>query len=143
MVDVQDCDPMPIVVCLQRRLNDQSDIQQFLSHTLQYLNTWNGFSAEVENWMITSYEVEFGQRIGFGGLYVHSKLIYSCGSHTQRLFPPAEKSIKGFGTRLMLQLRFSGPTVALPQARRWVYSNTFPYLVVNIVWYRLFVEKLR
>jgi len=74
-LDLRD-DPAPIMVCLQRRLDDGSDVeeeQQFFSHSLQYLTALTGFSVEVENWMITSYEVEFGYRIGFGGLYVCSK----------------------------------------------------------------------
>jgi hypothetical protein len=64
---------MAIVVALQKRLRIRSDgdrERQFFEHTLQYLNTRSGRKVEVEEWMITSYEVEFGEEIGSGGLYV-------------------------------------------------------------------------
>jgi hypothetical protein len=38
------------------------------THTVQYLTTSSGRHAELEDWTITSYEVEFGQEIGSGGL---------------------------------------------------------------------------
>jgi len=63
----------PIIICLQRRLDDQSDgdrESQFFSHALQLLTSSSGLEVEIENWMITSYEVELGHRIGVGGLCV-------------------------------------------------------------------------
>jgi len=59
-----------LLVCLQRRLASQSDSdreRQFFHYILQLLTARNEFDVEVEDWMITSYEVEFGPRIGFGG----------------------------------------------------------------------------
>lgn len=62
---------MAIIVCLQRRLESRSDgerEQQFFRHVLQLLTARQEFEVEMEWWMITSYEVTFGSRIGFGGL---------------------------------------------------------------------------
>jgi hypothetical protein len=65
---------MAMIVSLQRRLDDRSldEIRErsFFSHSLQYLKTTSGRQIEVHDWMITSYEVEFGDEIGAGGLYV-------------------------------------------------------------------------
>jgi hypothetical protein len=65
---------MAMVVSLQRRLGNCVDgdrERQFFSHVLQYLTAIGGHRVELQNWMITSYEVEFGSQIGSGGLYVH------------------------------------------------------------------------
>jgi hypothetical protein len=62
---------MAMMVSLQRRLDCLSDSdqeRQFFSHTLRYLTTASGRQVEMESWMITSYEVEFGRQIGTGGL---------------------------------------------------------------------------
>jgi len=63
-------DAMAMMVSLQRRLDNFSDgdrERQFLSHALRYLITASGRQVEMESWMITSYEVEFGRQIGSGG----------------------------------------------------------------------------
>ena len=63
---------MAMMVSIQRRLNmrtDEDRDRQFLAHTLQYLTTSSGRQVEIDDWMITSYEVEFGHEIGSGGLY--------------------------------------------------------------------------
>jgi hypothetical protein len=62
---------MAMIVSLQRRLDLRSDGDrelQFFSHVLRYLTTTSGIRVELQNWMITSYEVEFGPKIGSGGL---------------------------------------------------------------------------
>jgi hypothetical protein len=62
---------MAMMVSLQRRLDHHSDAdgeRQFFSHALRYLTTSSGRQVEIENWMITCYEVEFGPKIGSGGL---------------------------------------------------------------------------
>ena len=67
-----------MIVSLQRQLktgSDQDREQQFFAHTLQYLTTCSGRQIEMEDWMITSYEVEFGHEIGSGGLYA---FFYCC-----------------------------------------------------------------
>jgi hypothetical protein len=63
---------MAMMVSLQRRLDhfpDGNREREFFSNALQSLTTVSGRQMEMENWMITSYEVEFGPQIGFGGLY--------------------------------------------------------------------------
>jgi hypothetical protein len=60
------------MVFLQRRLDNHSGDDrdlQFFSRTLRCLTTISGRQVEVKDWMITSYEVEFGRLIGSGGLY--------------------------------------------------------------------------
>ena len=64
---------MAMMVSLEHRLREISDEdveRRFFAHTLQYLTTSSGHQVEMEDWMITSYEVEFGKEIGSGGLYV-------------------------------------------------------------------------
>jgi hypothetical protein len=64
---------MAMMVSIQRRLDnllDGDQERQFLSHTLRYLTTASGCQVEMESWMITSYEVEFGRWIGSGGLCI-------------------------------------------------------------------------
>jgi hypothetical protein len=62
---------MAMMAALQRRLltgTDEDAERQFYAHTLQYLTTSSGRHVELEDWMVTSYEVEFGHEIGSGGL---------------------------------------------------------------------------
>jgi hypothetical protein len=69
--DVQQSSIMAMMVSLQRRLDIQSDGERerrFFSHSLQYLSTSSGRYVEIENWMVTAYEVEFGEEIGSGSL---------------------------------------------------------------------------
>jgi len=64
---------MAMMISLQRRLQtvtDEDQERQFFSHTLQYLTTSSGRQVAFEDWTITSYEVEFGQEVGSGGLCV-------------------------------------------------------------------------
>ena len=67
-----------MIVSLQRRLDSSSDgsrERRFFSHVLLYLTTSSGLRIELQNWMVTSYEVEFGPKIGSGGLYVFSIVV--------------------------------------------------------------------
>jgi hypothetical protein len=62
---------MVMMVSLQRRLDRLSDgdrERQFFSHALEYLTTSSGRQVEMENWMVTPYDMEFGPQIGSGGL---------------------------------------------------------------------------
>jgi len=71
---------MAMMVSLEHRLREGSDEdveRRFFTHTLRYLTTSSGRQVEMEDWMVTSYEVEFGQEIGSGGLYVFSTFSYS------------------------------------------------------------------
>jgi hypothetical protein len=56
----------------QRSIGDRE--RQFYSHSLQYLSTQSGRQVQLESWMITSHEVERGEAVGSGGLYVFSRL---------------------------------------------------------------------
>jgi hypothetical protein len=75
---------MAMMVSLEKRLQTGSDDDwehQFFAHTLRYLTTISGRQVEMEDWMITPYEVEFGCEIGSGGLYVfgffpHLPIVY-------------------------------------------------------------------
>lgn len=121
-LDIDAEDSTPMIVCLQRRLDQRTDHDpelQFFSHTLQLLNAYNGFEVEVENWMITAYEVEFGQKIGFGGLYafLRPNLVLTTISP---LSISVERFLRAFGTVLMLQLKFSRRTVVSVQAQKCV-----------------------
>lgn len=62
---------MAMMLSLHRRLDKNCDGQeerQFFSNSLQYLATSSGRVVQLEDWMVTSYEVEFGHVIGSGGL---------------------------------------------------------------------------
>jgi len=71
-VDQQNAQAM--MVSLKKRLRMGSDAERerrFFTHVLQYLlqylTTCGERQVELETWMITSYEVEFGPEIGSGG----------------------------------------------------------------------------
>jgi len=69
---------MAIIVSLQRRLNNLLDGPrewQFFSYILRYLTVSSGLQVELQNWMITPYEVEFGPKIGSGRLCVSVVLV--------------------------------------------------------------------
>ncbi|KAJ6528988.1 hypothetical protein B0H19DRAFT_1274608 [Mycena capillaripes] len=58
---------LAMMASLQRRLNvapsnDQEQI--FYSHTLQYLTSMSGRQVQLEDWMIASFDVEYGPEIG-------------------------------------------------------------------------------
>ena len=70
--DARQSNTMALTASLQRRLqgrsnNDERE-RQFFRHSLRYLTTSSGHQVELENWTITSYDVEFGREIGSGGL---------------------------------------------------------------------------
>jgi hypothetical protein len=62
-----------IMATLQRLINkqhlDERELK-FCSRTLDHLATISGKHIKLESWMVTSYEVDFGNKIGEGGLYV-------------------------------------------------------------------------
>ena len=61
-----------MMISLQKRIENHTDSNrelQFFSHSLHYLSTVSGSQVHLEEWMITSYDVEFGQEIGAGGLW--------------------------------------------------------------------------
>lgn len=61
-----------MMTALQRQIEERSGGErerQFYSNVLSSLSTASKTTVQLERWMITSYEVEFGRKIGFGGLY--------------------------------------------------------------------------
>jgi hypothetical protein len=82
-IDAHQKNMMAMMVSLQRRLQTGSDDdreRRFFSRTLQYLTTASGRQVELEEWMVTSYEVEFGLEVGLGGLYVFFAPLRSYGN---------------------------------------------------------------
>jgi hypothetical protein len=70
---------MATMVSLKHRLLASSDEDvecRFFKKTLDYLTTSSGYQVKLEDWMVTSYDVEFEQEIGSGGLYVLSTFPY-------------------------------------------------------------------
>ena len=64
---------MARMASLQIRLQtgfDGDRERRFYEHALTGLITDSGSQVEIEDWTITSDQVEFGQEIGCGGLYV-------------------------------------------------------------------------
>jgi hypothetical protein len=62
---------LAMIVSIHRYLERQSGDDQetrFLSHSLKRMTTLSGRQMEVKNWMITSFDVEFEEKIGCGGL---------------------------------------------------------------------------
>lgn len=50
--------------------------QMFYRNALASLSTASKITVQLEDWMVTSYDVEFKHQIGSGGLYV---IFYSLG----------------------------------------------------------------
>jgi hypothetical protein len=60
-----------MMISLQRHLGGQVQgdrERRFLSDSLQYLSTVGGHSIRLEDWMVTSFDVDIGQKIGEGEL---------------------------------------------------------------------------
>jgi hypothetical protein len=60
---------MAMMITFHRQLGEHPPDRerQFFSSSLQRLSTASGTQVQFENWMITSFEVEFGVEIGSGG----------------------------------------------------------------------------
>ncbi|KAJ7025722.1 kinase-like domain-containing protein [Mycena alexandri] len=61
---------LAMMASLQRRLNvapSNDQEQNFYSHTLDYLTSMSGRQVQLEDWMIASFDVEYGPEIGVGG----------------------------------------------------------------------------
>jgi hypothetical protein len=75
---------MAMMASLQRRLEQHSTSDHerpFYSHSIQCLSVASGgVIVELDRWTITSFEVEFGQKIGSGGLCGTYFLLYSACS---------------------------------------------------------------
>ncbi|KAF7982497.1 hypothetical protein HWV62_28086 [Athelia sp. TMB] len=71
ILNAQQSNMMAMMVSLQKRLDNRSDSErelQFYSHSLHYLSIASGCHVQLEDWMVTSYDVDFGPEIGSGGL---------------------------------------------------------------------------
>jgi len=106
--DMQQNNVMAMMVSLQRRLDhlpdDDREGQFFLAcPTISHHGQWS--SGGMENWMITSYEVEFGHQIGSGGLcvFVHCHPFYCLWTGSE--FTTAGWYSQGLGIRPRLRSR--------------------------------------
>jgi hypothetical protein len=62
---------LAMMASLQQRLNatpNNNQEQTFYSHTLQYLTSMSGRQVQLEDWMISSFDVDYGREVGVGGL---------------------------------------------------------------------------
>ncbi|KAJ7496391.1 hypothetical protein FB451DRAFT_1549555 [Mycena latifolia] len=69
-LEIKQDNMIAMMACIQRRLDGQQinpPEQKFYSHTLQYLTTMSGQQVKLEDWMIASFDVEYGTEIGVGG----------------------------------------------------------------------------
>ncbi|KAJ7649114.1 kinase-like domain-containing protein [Mycena polygramma] len=69
-LEINQNNTVAMMVSLQKQLNHQNGNrveQTFYTHTLEYLTSTSGRHVKVEDWMISSFEVDFGQEIGKGG----------------------------------------------------------------------------
>jgi hypothetical protein len=60
-----------MMISLERHMKQRSGTereQQFFAHALTHLSTNSRHHVREEPWMITAFEVEFIEQIGFGGL---------------------------------------------------------------------------
>lgn len=90
------------MVSIQRHLHDGVDgstERQFFSSTLRYLTTASGRRVEVQDWMVTTYDVELEHQIGAGGLCAADCSLYLPNANLQHY--TVGKCIKGAGTRWM------------------------------------------
>jgi hypothetical protein len=115
---------MAMMVSLQRWLqigSDEDRERRFFTHTLQYLTTYSGRQIEMEDWMITSYDVEFGHEIGSGGLYVFTFcfLWFVCSP----CIASVGKCSKGVGTGQRWHSRCSSWTMVSRLALRCVRNT--------------------
>jgi hypothetical protein len=73
ITDANESNTIAMMIALQRQIEERlgSDREQkFYYNALASLSTASKTTVQLKDWMVTSYEVEFGRKIGFGGLYV-------------------------------------------------------------------------
>ncbi|KAJ7622505.1 kinase-like domain-containing protein [Roridomyces roridus] len=71
-LDINNKNMLAMMVSIERRMEENRGVlntseQRFFSHTLQYLASTSGQHIELEDWMISSFDVEVGAQIGAGG----------------------------------------------------------------------------
>ncbi|KAJ7743888.1 hypothetical protein B0H14DRAFT_2987110 [Mycena olivaceomarginata] len=69
-LDVNQSNILAMMVSIERRLDrhhGNNAEHGFYSHTLQYLRSTSGQQVKLEDWMISSFDVDYGPEIGAGG----------------------------------------------------------------------------
>ncbi|KAF7358316.1 Kinase-like protein [Mycena venus] len=70
-LEINQNNTIAMMVSIQKQLNNSQNVdraeQKFYIHTLEYLTSRSGKPIKVEDWMIASFEVEYGDEIGAGG----------------------------------------------------------------------------
>jgi len=69
--DIQHNNMMAMMVSLQHQLDNQplnNRESRFFARSLQYLCTVSGSQVILEDWMVSAFDVDFGPKIGEGGL---------------------------------------------------------------------------
>ena len=105
--EAQHSSVMAMMISLQKSLDNKSISdkreEQFIKHSLNYLVSTSQQQAHIDSWTITSFEVEFGELIGSGGLSVNS--LHMIEDLTSREIP-AVKFIEELGTGPRLLSKF-------------------------------------
>jgi hypothetical protein len=83
-----------------KRLSGERE-RLFFAHALKHLSTVSGKHVKFEEWMVTSYEVEFGPEIGSGGLYVPLSQV----SFLNSTFTVSGKVFQGTWNRMSVALK--------------------------------------
>ncbi|KAJ7192586.1 kinase-like domain-containing protein [Mycena pura] len=70
-LEINQNNTIAMMVSIQKQLNNNQNVdraeQKFYTHTLEYLTSRSGKPVKVEDWMIASFDVEYGGEIGAGG----------------------------------------------------------------------------
>ncbi|KAJ7164069.1 kinase-like domain-containing protein [Mycena filopes] len=69
-LEVNQYNTIAMMVSIQKQLNNKNvnpAEEEFYMHTLRYLTSRSGQNVTVEEWMISSFEIEYGPEIGAGG----------------------------------------------------------------------------
>ena len=71
--DMEKNNPVPMMATLKRRINENTGEQEeleltFFKQSLRYLSTASGRQVDLQPWTISTWDVEFGEAIGGGGL---------------------------------------------------------------------------
>ncbi|KAF7328273.1 Kinase-like protein [Mycena venus] len=70
-LEINQNNTIAMMVSIQKQLSSSRHVdraeQKFYTHTLEYLTSRSGKPVKVEDWMIASFEVEYGEEIGAGG----------------------------------------------------------------------------
>ncbi|KAJ7627321.1 kinase-like domain-containing protein [Roridomyces roridus] len=70
-LDINHKNMLAMMVSIERRIEENrgrnAPEQRFYSHTLQYLASTSRQQVKLENWMVSPFDVDFGEEIGVGG----------------------------------------------------------------------------